>query len=288
MRNNYFLYPFIISVCLILAGFHSLYGQDESPVSNLQYRLDGSRMLISYDLAKSGSKNAYEIWLKVKTSTGKEIFPVSVFGDVKRGVVSGNKKSIIWDLKADDVDPGDNFSLEVLAKPEEQKEAIPDSIVHNYEFNHTTDLGLGLGLDYGGILGVRMTFMPIKYLGFFGCLGLQLSGVGWQVGSRVYLVPKTSRKGFRPNLKAMYGVNASIYVQDADQYNKLYRGFCVGPGMEFRFGKQKKHGLSVDINFPLRSDEYNDDWEKLKNDPTVEIVSEPLPFSLSFGYHLEF
>jgi hypothetical protein len=285
------IYSVVISICLSVLTLlisESASSQSTDNIANVAYRFEGAKLLISYDIIKSGSVDTWEISLVVTTASGEKIYPKSVYGDVKRGVVPGRKRTIIWDTHADNIVLDENFAIEVLAMPEKRKETVPDTIIQKYEFPHYTDIGLGFGIDYGGILGGKFTYAPIKYLGIFAAGGLQFGGFGWQVGVKGYAIPRTSKKGFRPNVKCMYGINAVIYVIDYDKYDELYPGFSLGPGMEFRFGRMKKHGLNVDLNFPFRSQEFYDDWEKVKNDPNIEIQSDPLPFSLSFGYHLEF
>ena len=39
-------------------------------------------------------------------------------------------------------------------------------------------LGLGAGLDYGG-LGAKVEYLPIKNFGLFGGLGFNILSVGW-------------------------------------------------------------------------------------------------------------
>jgi hypothetical protein len=288
MKKIKYFFTTIFLTALSLMIPNELQSQSAFEIGNVDYRFEGARLLITYDIIKSKSGETYEIWLEVTTASGAKITPVAVYGDVKRGVVPGKKRTIIWDTNADDIVLDEGFTLEVLGKPEGRSEAVPDSIVQKYEFPRYSDIGLGLGLDYGGVLGAKFTYTPIKYLGIFVAGGLQLGGFGWQVGAKGYLIRKTSKKGFRPNLKVMYGVNAAIYVIDADQYNELYLGPSLGPGIEIRFGRLKKSGLDFDLNFPIRSQQFYDDWEYLKNDPNIEIQSDPLPFTISIGYHMEF
>ncbi len=265
-----------------------LHSQSSENISNVAYRFEGSKLLITYDIIKAQSGETFEISLEAITASGETIIPENVFGDVKRGVVPGRKRTIIWDTSADEIILDENFTLNIYAIPQGRSEAVPDSIVQKYEFPRYTDVGLGLGLDYGGVFGGKFTYTPIKYLGIFAAGGFQLGGFGWQLGVKGYIIPKTSKKGFRPNIKIMYGINAVIFVYDAEQYNDLYPGFSLGPGMEFRFGRLKRHGVNADLNIPIRSEEFYNDWDKLKNDPTITIESEPLPFSISVGYHFEF
>jgi len=286
-------YPGFLITAILLTLLFSIFSnnsisQSTENIRNVEYRFEGSNLLVSYDIIKSNPDEVFEIWLEVTTASGEKIIPVTVFGDVKKGVVAGRKKTIIWDTYADEVVLGEGFSLKVLGEPVIRKETLPDSIVKKYEFPHTNDLGIGLGMDYGGILGVKLTFSPVKYLGVFACAGLQFDGLGWELGVKGYIIPKTSKKGFRPYFKGMYGINASIYIMDYDIYNKLYQGFSLGPGMEFRFGRMKKHGFDIDVNLPLYTDEFENDMSRVRNDPNVEIKSEPSAVTISLGYHIEF
>lgn len=171
---------------------------------------------------------------------------------------------------------------------EKEEQEIRDSI----KIHHMFDVGAGLGLDYGG-LGFKLGISPIKRLFIFASGGFNLSAFGWQLGAGFYFIPKDTKHGIRPNIKAMYGTNASILVTDyngniVDEYTDVYLGPCVGAGVEFRFGKSKKHGLDADLNVPFRNQKYKDDIDRIKNDPSIEDFQEPLPLQISIGYHFEF
>ena len=51
----------------------------------------------------------------------------------------------------------------------------------------------------------------------------------------------------------MYGCNSIIAVDGADEYDKVYKGFTVGLGFEFRFGKKKMNGLDLDLKRTLEN-----------------------------------
>ncbi len=163
-----------------------------------------------------------------------------------------------------------------------------DSIYRKYEFHNSTDIGLGLGLDYGGIFGVKAGYSPVKHLNLFVAGGLQFSGFGWQIGAMGYIMPKTTKQFVRPFFKVMYGINAATYVDGIDEYNKLFQGLTVGSGSEFRFGKKKKHGFNVEINYPFRSKEFFDTYDKMQNDSRITGLLDPSPITISMGYHREF
>jgi len=156
------------------------------------------------------------------------------------------------------------------------------------EIKRTVDVGAGFGLDYGGLIGFQVTYTPIKYLGVIVSAGYHLVSFGWQLGLKGYILPKTNLKRVRPTLKVMFGSNRAIVVDGASQYNKSYVGFTPGAGVELRFGEKKSHGLNIDLNFPISSSEFNNDYEALKNDPNIEITVPPAPVAFAIGYHFEF
>lgn len=155
-------------------------------------------------------------------------------------------------------------------------------------FNHKSDFGLGVGLDYGGLVGLQVGYSPLKYLVLFGSAGYHMIKFGWQIGAKGLLIGKTSDKVFRPYLKLMYGSNSVIVVEGASEYDNTYLGFTAGVGLELRFGKAKHHGLNADLNFPFRTQEFWDDYDEIKNDPRIAIKQDVIPVAFSIGYHYEF
>jgi hypothetical protein len=145
-----------------------------------------------------------------------------------------------------------------------------------------------MGLDYGGLLGLQFGYSPVKHLLLFASGGYHLIEFGWEIGIKGIYPSNTIDHAFRPYVKLMYGNNAVIYVDGLDEYNKTYKWFTPGLGAQVRFGKMKKNGLDFNLDIPIRNQEYKDDYERLKNDPRVEITGEQLPIAISFGYHHEF
>jgi hypothetical protein len=156
------------------------------------------------------------------------------------------------------------------------------------DMTHTFDIGIGLGMDYGGLLGFQIGIAPIKHLTFFGSLGYYLIGVGWNVGLKGLFIAKTTKHGIRPYFKATFGSNSVITAEGTDQYDQIYKGFTIGVGCEFRFGKKKQNGFDLDLNVPLRTTEFWDDYNTMKNDPSLEVLQGPMPVAFSIGYHHEF
>ena len=159
--------------------------------------------------------------------------------------------------------------------------------ISNDEIRSKLDIGVGVGLYYGGFMGPVIQYAPLNHLGIFGSAGYFFAGLGWQVGVTGYIMPKIPKKPFRVFGTAMYGTNASIYVNGANYYNKTYLGPSFGAGIEMRFGKSKRNGINVQILIPIRDTQYDDDLNIVKNDPSISIESEPADFNISIGYHFE-
>ena len=150
------------------------------------------------------------------------------------------------------------------------------------------DGGVGIGIDYGGLIGVKATFYPIAYLGVFAAGGYELIGIGWNVGCLGRIIPADGRHGVRPYLKVMYGVNGVTKVTGKSGYDKMFYGVTPGIGLETRFGKKKKSGINIDLNIPIRSPEYFDMVNRMKNDPQIKMNNSTIPISVSIGYNVEF
>jgi hypothetical protein len=165
---------------------------------------------------------------------------------------------------------------------EEQEEPETEK---NYEYEERgpfANLGVGLGLDYGGI-GARLSILPVKAVALFGAVGYNLNGVGFNAGASFQLMPK---KKLTPTIKVMYGYNAVIVVKGTDQYDKTYNGVSFGGGIQLN-SKSGNNFFSAALLIPLRSQEYHDDVEDLLNNSQVTGVTELPPIAISVGYHFK-
>jgi hypothetical protein len=150
------------------------------------------------------------------------------------------------------------------------------------------DGGIGFGLDYGGLLGVRASFYPVSYMGIFASGGWELIGIGWNAGVLGRLFPADGKHGVRPYLKAMYGMNGATTVSGRGGYDKMFYGITTGIGLEVRFGRNKKNGLNLDLNVPFRSPEYFEMVDRMKRDPSLKMNNSTLPIAISLGFVAEF
>jgi hypothetical protein len=173
-----------------------------------------------------------------------------------------------------------------------QSDTIPvrddNAKIKDVEMTHNFDFGLGFGMDYGGLIGIQFGIAPVKHLTFFGAVGYYMFQAGWNAGMKLTFLPKTTKHSVRPFLKAMYGCNSLITAEGTDEYDKVYKGFTCGFGLECRFGKLKQNGLDVELNVPFRTGDFWVDYNKMKNDPSLEVLQGPLPVAFSVGFHHEF
>jgi hypothetical protein len=166
------------------------------------------------------------------------------------------------------------FSWVFLAALAQEKHILPE-----------LNLGLGLGIDYGGI-GGRLTVSPVNHLILFGALGYNIAGVGYNIGAGYRFSPQ---KQFRPYVLGMYGYNtvviALINGAYESQYTKTFYGPSLGVGFEQRNSSQGKNYFNLEVLAPLRSRAFKDYKDMLK---AKDIKLYALPISISLGYHIGF
>ncbi len=150
-------------------------------------------------------------------------------------------------------------------------------------FRDVVAIGLGLGLDdYGGI-GVNATVYPQKNIGFFGGVGYAFVGAGYNFGTKLRIIPKERFMKISPFVVGMYGYNSFIKVSNKSEYDKFFYGFSAGAGADIRFPMNKGY-LSLGVIIPFRDSEMEEYMDYLEATKGVRFESEPLPFTISVGY----
>jgi len=160
---------------------------------------------------------------------------------------------------------------------------VPTKKIEKHHFG----FGVGFGLDYGGLLGIQLQYMPISNLSIMAAGGYYFVAAGWQTGMVWNILPATSKYLIRPKLKIMYGTNGVTMVTGKEEYDRIFTGFTPGIGVEFRFGRKKRNGLDIDINYPIHHPNFEKQIEIMENDPEVTGVKRPWKIAISIGYHLE-
>lgn len=143
------------------------------------------------------------------------------------------------------------------------------------------NVGFGVGLDYGGI-GARIVVFTSNHIDFFGAIGYNLDGPGFNGGLSCRFTPG---QRYVPYFSAMYGYNAVILVDALEEFNRTYYGPSVGFGLEMHQARRKKNYFNLEVLVPFRSSEFNDDWDFLENDPRIDVTSAAWPVVISVGYH---
>ena len=144
-------------------------------------------------------------------------------------------------------------------------------------------LGFGMGLDYGGMFGGKIEYLPVKNLGIFAGLGYNLLSVGWNVGATYKILPD---KKVSPNLMVFYGYNGVSKVDGvgASEYEMTSYGVTIGANLDILVGN-KGSKLSIGLFVPMRSSKFMDNYDAMKNDPRIELKNELMPVTISFGYN---
>ncbi len=98
-------------------------------------------------------------------------------------------------------------------------------------------IDVGVGYNYGGIVGVSGIISPMKnnmHLQLFASIGyisLNTNKLGFSIGSK-YLLP-IKFKYANPFLEATFGTNAIVNINNATYLNRSFNGLSIGTGIDF-------------------------------------------------------
>ena len=142
-------------------------------------------------------------------------------------------------------------------------------------------LGLGMGLDYGGIFGGKIEYLPVKNFGVFGGIGYNLVSVGYNAGATFKILPD---KKVSPNLMIFYGYNGANKVFGASEYDMISYGVTLGGNLDI-IVNSLGHKISVGLFVPIRSNKFMNNYDDIKKDPRVTITNDLLPIAIGVGYN---
>jgi hypothetical protein len=143
-------------------------------------------------------------------------------------------------------------------------------------------VGLGIGLDYGGI-GVNLLTYPTRNVGLFAGFGYALAGFGYNGGLKLRILNKPTAPAYAYIL-AMYGYNASVKVKGNSSYNRLFYGPSAGIGVETTANEQRRGQWSVALLLPFRGEDPENYINSLKS-VGVDFGNRKLfPVTISLGY----
>lgn len=176
------------------------------------------------------------------------------------------------------------YSQNTVAKPDSLTHTDTSKIAktNNERKPDTFYFGVGLGMDYGGIIGINFSAYPQKNIGIFAGGGIALAGFGYNVGAKLRYVPNNQKRvQVLPFVMGMYGYNAAIVVLNATDYNKLFYGVTFGLGGDIRF---RTGCLSLALLIPIRGNEVDDYITDLQNKHHINFQNDLLPVAFSVGY----
>lgn len=173
-----------------------------------------------------------------------------------------------------------SFSCIFLATASTSFAQETETPIHNLNAPKSVYLGLGFGLDHGG-MGAKIEYLPVKNIGVFAGLGYNLAELGWNLGATYKI--KTSER-FSINPTAFYGYNGVLKVDGASEYDMVSHGLSVGLNLDFHVGK-KDNKITAGIFVPFRSQKFNDNYDLVKDHPYIKMDSKLTPVTFSIGYN---
>lgn len=175
------------------------------------------------------------------------------------------------------------------------KRMIPISEVATIKYGHkirekqsNTYLGLGLGLDYGGMPGVNLMYTPFRKAAFYLGVGNAFTGVGINGGATYRFQSNKRDRRVVPYITGMYGYNAIIQVVNERSLNKIFRGPTFGAGIELHRNPGRLNHWAFAILVPIRNQDVDEYINHLENFHGVEFTSELMPVLISVGYKYAF
>jgi hypothetical protein len=156
-----------------------------------------------------------------------------------------------------------------------------------------------------GFFGLNLDVHPVQIRWWDGitltaCVGqTNIGQFAYSGGIRYFVLPRDY--GWRPRVTITYGINAvtdynMAVVTDSGTISfkekKTFHGLNIGIGLQYMFGKERRHGLDLDMVIIAYSS-VNKHIDDLRKDPVyapydVSKDDKPFPLSISFGYRLAF
>lgn len=147
-------------------------------------------------------------------------------------------------------------------------------------------IGLGVGLDLGGIGANVLVYPGRKNLGLFAGGGYAIAGAGFNAGIKFRIKFNKDFAVAVPYVLAMYGHNAAIKVNNAESYNRVFYGPSFGLGMDIRSKPSGKRYVSLSFIVPVRNSDVYDYINYLRSNSPVVYKNQLMPVVLSIGYRI--
>ena len=205
-------------------------------------------------------------------------------------VVTTVRKPVTAEKKVDSVPEKKVQSLparDTTAATEKKSAGVLDNLTPSSNSIISYDrisAGLGLGLDYGGI-GANILMYPHRNAGFFLGLGYNFVKVGVNSGIKARVILGDSRNNIGLSALAMYGYNAAIGIKNYPELSKVFYGFSVGLGIDYRpLGGTDDYAF-LGLYIPFRKPEVKEYIDNLKGSG-VQFERELSPVLIAIGYRI--
>lgn len=164
------------------------------------------------------------------------------------------------------------------------KRGIPEKEPEMF-FDKAT-VGLGVGLDLGGVGANIVVYPGRKNWGLFAGAGYAIAGVGFNGGIKFMHKLNKDFAVAVPYVLAMYGHNAAIVVKNAESYNRVFYGPTFGIGLDIRSKPKGLGYMSIAFLVPIRNSDVYDYINYLKSNSPVVFKNQLMPVMLSIGYRI--
>ena len=161
---------------------------------------------------------------------------------------------------------------------------------NNAIFHEKTTIGVGAGLDFGG-LGVNWQYYPNRKLGVFVGVGYPLvPPIGLNIGMKYRFYRKETYPKVIPFATAMFGYNGALNLS-VTNVNSIYKaqGVFAGPtfggGIDTRYTSKKIGYWSFELLVPIRNSKFYDQLNQFKNlGGQLKFPVSPILFSVGYRF----
>ena len=151
------------------------------------------------------------------------------------------------------------------------------SVIADDKDHETLAIGLGVGIPYGGLLGTKLEYRPIKELSLSAGLGTVIASKGYSYGA-IFNMYKIG--SFEPRLSYYYGTNGILFNPNTKE-SETFEGNNIGLGFQTSNGYR---AWSFDLIYILSSG-LQDRIKEINNNNNFEISKPTSKTRIAIGYH---
>ncbi len=96
-----FIQRIILTTILIIFSINSFSQTTLANIENVDYSVVGSKIIVTYDIINAGAEENFQIDLKFVDEQNRNVYPLSLSGDVGNTIYMGKEKRITWNVLKD-------------------------------------------------------------------------------------------------------------------------------------------------------------------------------------------